>query len=180
MNYIYNKESLDREICNELISLIESEQTIIIHTNPKFTKLYNHLYYEINIQLSLYITFLNEQSKNIPYKYFHYNQFYINNFTIYELKNEYINKLHNNIEFDFKLHTYSILRFIWILNEIDNELVFLNNTKIKTFVGQIIIFPCYWSFPFKDTNLIDTKNFIIGYIEIENEDSKIINKEKSL
>jgi hypothetical protein len=171
MNYLYSNKSLHNEICNELILLVNSEETDIEYSNSMFTKLYNYIYYEINIQIISYIKFLNEQNK---YKYFQNNQFYIPKFTIYKINNKNINSLNNDIQVDTNLHTYSILRFIWVLDDINNEFIFLNDIKIKTFIGQIIIFPCYWSCPFKDTNLQDTKHFIIGYIEIENEDSKSI------
>jgi hypothetical protein len=176
MTYIYNKESLNNIFCNELCKLASSEKTYLIQENiesiilsPDSTKLYNHLYYEINIQINLYIDFLNIQSKNIS-EYFHYDKFYISNFTIYKFNKTPINKLFNEIQIDHNLHTYSVFRFIWILNEVDNELIFLNNEKIKTSIGKIYIFPCYWSFPFTDTNIIDTKYFIIGHIEIEDEE----------
>ena len=123
----------------------------------------------MKIIMKTYIDFINNQSTHIPYKYFSSKKFYIPNFTIYYFDKTPINELFNNIQIDFNLHTYSVFRFIWILNEPDNELVFLNNERIKTSIGEIYIFPCYWSFPFTDTNILDTKYFIIGHIEMERE-----------
>lgn len=175
MKYIYNKQSLNNIFCNELCKLSFSEKTEIkqfesILLNTRSIKPYNHLYYEINYQINSYIEFLNNQSKHILYKYFSYKKFYISNFTIYKFDKTPINELFNDIRIDYKLYTYSVFRFIWVLNDVDNELVFFNNEKIKTSIGQIYIFPCYWSFPFTDTNRIDTKYFIIGHIEIECEE----------
>lgn len=183
MIYIYNKESLNNIFCNDICKLVSSEKTYLIQENsesmiltPSSTKLYNHLYYEINFQINSYIEFLNNQSNHIPYKYFSHNKFYISNFTIYKLDKTPINELFNDIQIDYNLYTYSVFRFIWVLNDVENELIFLNNEKIKTSIGKIYIFPCYWSFPFTDTNRIDTKYFIIGHIEIEHEENVHLDK----
>jgi hypothetical protein len=175
MKYIYKNQSLNHTLCDELCKLASSEKTQLRHDNSesiqnRSKKLYNHLYYEINFQINSYIEFLNNQSNHIPYKYFSHNKFYISNFTIYKFDKTPINELFNDIQIDYNLYTYSVFRFIWVLNDVDNELVFFNNEKMKTSIGEIYIFPCYWSFPFTDTNRIDTKYFIIGYIEIEHEE----------
>lgn len=174
MNYIYKSQSLKTIICDELCKYISSEKTQLNCNHSKYVllptaKQYNHLYYNINLHINSYIDFLNNQSAHIPYKYFYNNKFYISNFTIYKFDKSSINELFNDIVIDCNLYTYSVFRFIWILNDLNNELVFLNNEKIKTSIGEIYIFPCYWSFPFTDTNIMDTKYFIIGHIEIARE-----------
>ena len=171
MNYIYKNQSLNTVFCNELSEYMCSEKIQIQCKYSKYVllptaKQYNHLYYNINQHINLYIDFLNSQSAYIPYKYFDSSTFYISNFTIYKFDKTHIDELFDNIKIDFTLYTYSVFRFIWVLNSIDNEIVFLNNEKIKTSIGEIYIFPCDWCFPFTDTNITDTKYFIIGHVEV--------------
>ena len=74
--------------------------------------------------------------------------------------------------------------FIWVLNDIENEMIFMGTRKIKTNVGQLFIFPSYWSFPYRDTNVTDIKYYIKGHIEIENkygiDNSGLSNKDSSI
>jgi hypothetical protein len=94
------------------------------------------------------------------------DHFFINNFCVEKIIEKSINynKLNVNV-FDLQYKTYSVMRFIWILDNVDNEIIFLKDHKVKTSIGQLFIFPCFWSFPFSDINIQYEKYIIMGYIE---------------
>ena len=141
---------------------------IIDHSSNDWKSIYNYLYYEINIHVIQYINYLHYQLKDQKFIYFANDEkFLITNFIITKFEKSTINpnKI-NNIIFDTKFNSYSVMVFIWILNDIENEIVFLDNYKVKTDIGKLFIFPCFWSFPFNDINITDDKYMIIGHIEI--------------
>ena len=172
MDFIYTKNILTKEICNDIICFFnnQSENKYVIDYNlPEWKNIYNHLYYQLNININNYLLSLTKHMEHANYNFFKINQFVIDDICIKKYCKEHINNLTNNINIDLKYRTYSIMNFIFILDDTSNEIEFIN-TKIKTEKGQLIIFPSFWSFPFKDTNINDTKYIISGLIHCVNKE----------
>jgi hypothetical protein len=174
MDFIFiKKDSLPHTLCSTIISIFESNKQneyTIDYSSKEWETIYNYLYYEINICVNHYIHKLNETIFPKQYTFFNTQYFLINNFCIKKYTECTINSTKKNtVTTNLKHQTSDKMIFIWVLNEVENELHFLKNIKIKTNVGQLFIFPCFWSFPFDDINKLDTKYFIIGQIESEHD-----------
>jgi hypothetical protein len=180
------KESLDRETCNNIIKLFEEETNkyngeTSSGYNPEIKKttdfciLWNisieSKWYEINNLL------VNKMQKHIEtyaakmkeiFNIMNINQLCDTGFLIqkYE-KNKGKFTYHNDFQIDERIEMHRILTFIWYLNdvEIGGETEFCGDFKVNPEAGKFIFFPASWCYPHMGKMPIsDNKYIITGWL----------------
>ena len=196
-SFIYSNSSLKNDICDEIISLFESQSeiqkcgvvgstidaTYIIDKTIKksidleipsdamesspWFNIKSILIEELQLHLSTYYQTLNDTHY---FDLIHKNKS-INNFLIQKYKKgEGIFKYHNDFFVDFINNKSRIINFIWYLNTVEEggETEFFQCYKIKPTKGNIVLFPSEWFIPYCGNCPISNDKYIItGWIYID-------------
>lgn len=172
--FIFTKKNiLSTELCYEIICYYDNyNKSEIIGTNIN-NKNYTDNFEFISMYNQKYIKIINNELNDILNIY--KKDILQDNKLSFMLDNLYhINKFNKNKDFkvlnhDFfikekKIYTY--LKFIIFLNDSDDYII-VNNIKIKSEAGKLLLFPCGWIFPYECTKSENDNYFISGYIFIE-------------
>ena len=190
-SFIYQKESLSYEICDEIISLFESQKELqnagVVGSDTTDTKYVIDKTVkktvdleipsdanETNIWFAIKNKLIEEIQSHLAIYYQGFNDVHffdlihknksINNFLIQKYKmNEGVFKYHNDFCVDFMNRKTRIINFIWYLNDVEEggETEFLGYYKIKPKKGNIILFPSEWFMPHCGNCPISNDKYII-------------------
>lgn len=185
-NFIYEKkDSLSGEICDYVIKMYDNKQNIInnefgIDLNKNNNKEHNILKNVLlkNIFENIKLYFLGIQCEDLN-NYFGciQNKISIKFAIIHKYsKNDKTEKYCNSVRTDYKNMKYSIIRFIYYLNDCDGdgggegdgETIFANKHKIIPEKGKLVLFPSDWFFPYKETLCKTADKYVItGFIFLD-------------
>jgi hypothetical protein len=181
-NFIYEKQkSLTDEFCDYIIDIYEktpnmkkkdNEFSVNLNSNKNeehnklkniiISEIYGNIksYYE-NIGCEDIINNFNNIQNKISIQYIILKKY---------CKGEKTESYDNNVRTDYNNMKYSILKFIWYLNDVQEggETIFSKKYKIIPEKGKMIMFPSEWFFPYEETECnSDDKYVITGYIYLD-------------
>ena len=188
-----NKNSLNPDLCNEIIAKFEFEiennntrpgvtssgfNIDVKHTTDfnielmekdiKWNNIHECLKYELTYNLKKYSDKMNSQYKKHKYTAFPEIMF----FKTFQLQ-KYIQNVgkfiyHNDSSFEDN-NMRRILTYIWYLNDVSigGETEICNTTKIKPETGKLLIFPASWMYPHCGEMPVSNNKYIItGWVYI--------------
>ena len=184
-----NKNSLSKELCEEMISYFESDT----HTYPGVTASgLNHdikdttdlvishladrspwdiinktLAAELKYNIKVYIDGLAEKC-DTEYDMFDACELFIPTIQMQKY-NKNVGKYvyHNDYSCDFATKHVRQITFLWYINDVEEggETEFWKNQKVKPEAGKLVLFPAHWTFPHKANKPVsDNKYIITGWI----------------
>jgi len=186
-----NPHSISKQLCDEIIHLYEFEtkyegvtggglnknvkdtSDFIIQNNEKWSKIYEFLGNELQLNIKTYFDRLNEnemynENTNTKHKFFNNAEVIIKTFMI----QRYIKQVgryiyHHDSSIEWNESQYRIVTFLWYLNTVNEggETEVLGEHKIKPEAGKLLLFPACWTFPHTGKIPIsDNKYIITGWI----------------
>jgi Rps23 Pro-64 3,4-dihydroxylase Tpa1-like proline 4-hydroxylase len=178
-----NKNSISRELCNDMINLFEHEDNrydgvvasglnknikdttdfMITNGGPRWEKINKLLSNELNNNVTEYVKKYN----NIVHpNYYLFSTGYLTSASMQLQKYEknvgkYI--YHDDSRCDFTDRKIRKLTFLWYLNDVEEggETEFWSKYSIKPEAGKLVLFPACWTFPHTGKVPISNDKYII-------------------
>lgn len=182
MDLLYvNQQSLSRELCNDMITLFESDEhrydgitlsgvrknikdtTDCPIGGPKWDKMKKVLTKELNNNVNEYVTKYNRQI-NDTYHIFGTDYLVTHGMHIQKY-NKNVGKYiyHNDYSCDWEKKQMRQLTFMWYLNDVEEggETEFWSKYRIKPEAGKMVLFPASWTFPHSAIVPLSSDKYII-------------------
>lgn len=175
--FIYEKQkSLTDEVCDFVINIYD--KTLNIKNNELCVNLNNNKNGEhikniliSNIFESIKSYYLNIDCEDITNNFENIqNKISIQHIIIKKYdKDDKPKNYCNSVRTDYNNMKYSILKFIYYLNNVEEggETIFAKQYKIIPEKGKMIMFPSEWFFPYEETQRKTDKYIITGYVFLD-------------
>ena len=178
-----NKNSLSRELCNDMINLFELEEDktpgytsngmnknvkdttdfVITNSSSHWDNINRILCKELNYNVKEYVDKCSN-TVNHTYKLFNTNCLTVETMQLqkYE-KNSGKYVYHEDSRCDFTNRKIRKITFLWYLNDVEEggETEFWSKYRIKPEAGKLILFPASWTFPHTGKVPISNDKYII-------------------